>query len=331
MRLEDELARLQGKGLRIMVTSRVPYERNAGLEYGDCNNESCDGIDLQLWELWTCRTCYLLPEQPPDISALETFCASCRKCGKWKVQQCAGHSDMVPVHRAFSHIMVSMDSPSPGYMERLVHWLLQSEHGNLVPLQSKTSKDPWPPSTALGTAISLSDGTRSHLVRSVSRLSDNNVVMARLRAEEMIEATNPEDPNALHDRLPRPTIAIFDAAIRSVAAQTDTTRQVGLRAILLSTSAGPNDGQSAKDLVSRLRSMVPPFAKLHHPDPDSIRRVLHAARGWISIGRSYDGEDIINSRFDFDLYVRENYSEILAEERLAAGLGDSSDLCLGFA
>jgi hypothetical protein len=79
--VEKELAHLQKAGLRIMITSRVPYQRKNLKHTCDIDTCSSKGRRLAVWEVWKCRKCYDGKEEK------NTVCTTCKgeghTCQKW--------------------------------------------------------------------------------------------------------------------------------------------------------------------------------------------------------------------------------------------------------
>lgn len=81
LQVEKELSHLQKAGLRIMVTSRVPYQRKNLKHTCDIDTCSSQGRRLAVWEVWKCKKCY------DDKEEKNTVCKTCRDeghtCNKW--------------------------------------------------------------------------------------------------------------------------------------------------------------------------------------------------------------------------------------------------------
>ncbi|KAJ4987406.1 hypothetical protein SVAN01_07144 [Stagonosporopsis vannaccii] len=275
--LETELADLQQRRVRILLTSRSATfeQRQAVCDYNciennpldmylQCSNARCKGF---------------------------TVCFVCKDSGRM-CNEC--HVDG-SLHEPYDHVNIRLWAP-PQAMEAFIAWDLEREHGDLG-LNSPARK---PPLSALGESLIASQKTRpvEALVERIAANSYGNISIARARLDLVHEARSAENLEARREQLPAPIVALFDYGLERILAQPNQQREIALKAI--AAAARYDDGEAIEDLLLQMRDF----------DISGIQsgeEIVEATRGWL-VDIMVDGPQrlkVYNKNFLF--YVEQRY------------------------
>jgi len=195
-------------------------------------------------------------------------------------------------------------------------WVIQHEHGNICSKRSDLlwPKKTWPPLTPMGETLT----TDMEPIISIMGEAEGNLILAKLRLEELCEADALEVSEQVRDRLPRQVVSFFDAQIRMVddqhlsachtTCQAPCAAALGISAIKLATKEP--EGISFEDLQNTLRTSQ----RWREMGPLDMQKVLHAAKGLLRVTWNDEAkaEQLEAYHVDFLLYASQRYNEYLA-------------------
>jgi hypothetical protein len=199
-------------------------------------------------------------------------------------------------------------------------WVIQNEHGVICSKRSDVlwPKKTWPPLTPIGEILTAD----IEPMTSIMAEAEGNLILAKLRLEEICEADVLEVSEQVRDRLPRQVVSFFDAQIRMVndqhqsacrtTCQAPCVAALGISAIKLATEEP--DGISFEDLQNTLRAS----RRWKEMGPLDMQKVLHAAKGLLKVtwNNEVNAEQLEAYHVDFLLYASQRYNEYLENYKI---------------
>lgn len=146
---------------------------------------------------------------------------------------------------------------------------------------------------------------------------EGNVNLAKLRIDDLLQANNLDDTQALRDRLPRSIVAFFDAEIDQLLRYNDVDGDLGLMAIAAAVEHGDTSGFgiTAVDLERLLRHEIHDSPYLARHGTRSLEDIILAANGLLVL-QPYEELYVACFHPMFKLYVREDYNHSLHSAKL---------------
>lgn len=306
--IERELAHLQQCGLRIFVTSRVPFQRSIVMH--TCHVDACElwGQQFEPYDTWLCRKCYDEEQVKDTVFAV---CDTCKLTDKWKCLKCDGISLLFRSDENCQSVEVSLDDTPKPSLKRLITWLLQREHGDLGLMDSDACT--WPPRSIFGSELHNSTNAphaARDVVKELVERSSPNVTVARLRLDELATIDSVEEFSITLDRLPRSIVEFFDVGIRRISAQAQENADLGIESIVMAVS--DRGSKPYAELARDLKTFAPEHGSSN--DDRHVEEVLHSAMGFLTLEYLED-QPISACHQDFELYVTEDYNNTLYNER----------------
>ncbi|KAI5928599.1 hypothetical protein F4810DRAFT_644354 [Camillea tinctor] len=287
--LEDELAKLQELGVKIMLTSRIQCRKEPPL------STFCDVCDSEwLRVYWECSTCL---DEPFVI------CADCRE----RDESCQNCDDNKNFYEPYTHRDLDIGLVGEKQMLDYIAWELENNHGDLG-LDSRAFTKP--PLSRLGKELKKkrNRGKLKELMDEIEFKSWGNISIARLRLEIVHEMSSADEIVA-GDRLPRSITAIFDAGIRKIEQQPESEREVGLKAIAAMAHFEYEQGVDF-EVLQRLLRLTSRHSSHSHMLPRSLEEILQATKGFLVV-ENLDECPFRAYNQAFHTYARDNYNESL--------------------
>ncbi|KAI1492176.1 hypothetical protein F5X96DRAFT_692076 [Biscogniauxia mediterranea] len=287
--LEDELAKFQELGVKIMLTSRIQCRKEPPL------STFCDACNLEgLSIYWECRTC---PDEP------FVLCASCQE-GHESCQNCDDNKNF---SEPYTHRDLDIGRVGEKQMLDYIAWELENNHGDLG-LDSGVSLKP--PLSRLGKELNKKRNRDKleELMGEIEFQSWGNISIARLRLEIVHEMSTTDEIVAA-DRLPRSITAVFDAGIRRIEQQPGSEREVGLKAIAAMAHFEYEQGVDF-EVLQRLLRLTSRHSSHPHMLPRSLEEILQATKGFLVVD-NLDECPFRAYNQAFHTYARDNYNESL--------------------
>ncbi|KAK2015913.1 hypothetical protein LZ32DRAFT_645407 [Colletotrichum eremochloae] len=343
--LENELSRMAAQGLKVFLTSRIPWLTVIPRRV-TCDSCPKDGKEIIVY--WQCKSC---GEGGAGPDTAHVLCQSCKDKGK----ACGKCDSPANFAQPFDYIEVNMCYNN--LFQGFIDWDLEREHGDLG-LNTCSDKQNLPPPSDLGRVLTEAQNQKDlyDLRRRIYDHAEDNVTLARFRLDNIHQIQSIDAVRApVADVLPANIVNFFNEGMRHIDDQPEEQRELGLKVIAAVTNFGfePSLGNELVDVILQNSVKAQARQQTNGTQLESLTSTTAVAEGGAEATKSYSSQQrlkemlyatrgfvVIEPEVEYPMkaycetfytYVTENYEKSLmwARENLEFGVVEFDEYGFG--